>query len=96
MELNRVGAPLAGLIRSTRRMPVVIPLIALLCAVLIGGFLLVTFPPVPPVPPLLPVPPYFLHWRWGPHPQRELTLMPRLGFACPRLGIAAGAPSSCP
>jgi len=22
----------------------------------------------------------------GPHPQRELTLMPRLGFACPRLG----------
>jgi hypothetical protein len=31
----------------------------------------------------------------GPHPQRELSLMPRLGFACPRLGIAAGAPS-CP
>src|SRR5207247_1305302 len=28
----------------------------------------------------------------GIHPQRELTLMPRLGFACPRLGIAAGAP----
>ena len=27
----------------------------------------------------------------GPHPQRELTLMPRLGFACPRLGMAAGA-----
>jgi len=22
----------------------------------------------------------------GPHPQRELTLMPRLGFPCPRLG----------
>src|SRR5258707_337879 len=27
----------------------------------------------------------------GPHPRRELTLMARLGFACPRLGIAAGA-----
>src|SRR6185436_11860633 len=27
----------------------------------------------------------------GPHPQRELTLTPRLGFACPRLGVAAGA-----
>jgi len=27
----------------------------------------------------------------GPHPQRELTLMPRLGFARPRLGMAAGA-----
>src|SRR3989475_8412170 len=27
----------------------------------------------------------------GPHPQRELTQMPRLGFACPRLGMAAGA-----
>src|SRR6266508_4210216 len=27
----------------------------------------------------------------GPHPQRELTPMPRLGFACPRLGMAAGA-----
>ena len=27
----------------------------------------------------------------GPHPQRELTLMPRLGFTCPRLGMAAGA-----
>jgi hypothetical protein len=30
----------------------------------------------------------------GPHPRRELTLMPRLGFPCPRLGMAAGAPSS--
>ena len=28
----------------------------------------------------------------GPHPQRELTLMPRLGFTWPRLGMAAGAP----
>src|SRR2546428_490875 len=27
----------------------------------------------------------------GPHPRRELTLMPRLGFARPRLGMAAGA-----
>jgi hypothetical protein len=27
----------------------------------------------------------------GPHPQRELTLMPRLGFPCPQLGMAAGA-----
>jgi len=27
----------------------------------------------------------------GPHPRRELTLMPRFGFACPRLGMAAGA-----
>src|SRR3989338_5725819 len=27
----------------------------------------------------------------GPHPQRELTLTPRLGFACPRLSVAAGA-----
>ena len=27
----------------------------------------------------------------GPHPQRELTPMPRLGFTCPRLGMAAGA-----
>src|SRR5437867_9440990 len=29
----------------------------------------------------------------GPHPQRELTLMPRLGFPCPRFGMAAGASS---
>src|SRR3989442_6024142 len=27
----------------------------------------------------------------GPHPQRELTLTPRLGFTRPRLGVAAGA-----
>src|SRR3989442_1631270 len=27
----------------------------------------------------------------GPHPQRELTLTPRRGFPCPRLGVAAGA-----
>ena len=27
----------------------------------------------------------------GPHPQRELTPIPRLGSACPRLGMAAGA-----
>src|SRR5207247_8339697 len=27
----------------------------------------------------------------GPHPRRELTLTPRLGSACPRLGVAAGA-----
>jgi hypothetical protein len=27
----------------------------------------------------------------GGHPQRELTPMPRLGFPCPRLGMAAGA-----
>ena len=27
----------------------------------------------------------------GPHPRRELTLMPRLGSPCPRLGMAAGA-----
>ena len=28
----------------------------------------------------------------GPHPRRVLTLMPPLGFARPRLGMAAGAP----
>jgi len=27
----------------------------------------------------------------GPHPRRDLTLIPRLGFAGPRLGMAAGA-----
>src|SRR5206468_6553653 len=27
----------------------------------------------------------------GPHPQRVLTPTPRLGFTCPRLGVAAGA-----
>jgi hypothetical protein len=30
----------------------------------------------------------------GPHPQRELTLMPRSGFAWPSLGMAAGAQRS--
>ena len=29
----------------------------------------------------------------GPHPRRELTLTPSRGFACPRLGVAAGAPA---
>jgi four helix bundle protein len=38
-ELNGVGAPLVGLIRSTRLMPAVIPMLALLCGVLIGEFL---------------------------------------------------------
>ena len=28
----------------------------------------------------------------GPHPARELTLTPSLGFPCPRSGVAAGAP----
>src|ERR1700676_1845034 len=32
----------------------------------------------------------------GPHPRRDLTLIPRLGFACPRLGMAAGALSLAP
>src|SRR5213594_1044553 len=27
----------------------------------------------------------------GPHPQRDLSLTPRLGFTRPRLGVAAGA-----
>ena len=27
----------------------------------------------------------------GPHPRRELTLTPSLGFPCPRSGVAAGA-----
>ena len=31
----------------------------------------------------------FFHWRRGPTPARYL--MPRLGFTCPRLGMAAGA-----
>ena len=34
---------------------------------------------------------YITSLALGPHPQRELTLMPRLGDAWPRLGIAAGA-----
>src|ERR1700692_2925193 len=36
-------------------------------------------------------PVYFSSLAPGPHPQRELTPMPRLGYPCPRLGIAAGA-----
>ncbi len=28
--------------------------------------------------------------RTGPHPRAELTLTPRLGFSCPRLGVAFG------
>src|SRR5207245_127840 len=32
----------------------------------------------------------------GPHPRRDLTLIPRLGFAGPRLGMAAGASSLAP
>ena len=37
---------------------------------------------------------YFFSLAPGPHPRRELTLTPRLGFAWPRLGVAAGAPVS--
>src|SRR5215471_5851974 len=33
----------------------------------------------------------FLPLALGPHPQRELTLMSRRGFPCPRLDMAAGA-----
>src|SRR6267143_341401 len=36
---------------------------------------------------------YVFHWRWGIHPRRELSVTPRLGFARPRLGVAAGATS---
>ena len=32
-----------------------------------------------------------VQWRWGPTPQRELTLLPRPGVPWPRLTIAAGA-----
>jgi hypothetical protein len=35
-ELNSVGAPLAGLIRSTRSMPRVIPTVALSCGLFLG------------------------------------------------------------
>ena len=35
----------------------------------------------------------FFSLALGPHPQRHLTLTPRLGFAWPRLGVAAGAAS---
>jgi hypothetical protein len=45
-----------------------------------------------PVQPLLPFLPDFFSMALGPHPQRELSLMPRFGFACPQLGMAAGAP----
>jgi hypothetical protein len=45
-----------------------------------------------PIRPNLPDLPDFFSMALGPHPQRELTLTPRLGFACPRLGVAAGAP----
>ncbi|HEY3045229.1 MAG TPA: hypothetical protein VGJ39_14445 [Vicinamibacterales bacterium] len=38
-ELNGVGAPLAGLIRSTRLMPAVIPILALFCGALLGRFI---------------------------------------------------------
>src|SRR6187402_339850 len=34
---------------------------------------------------------YFSSLAPGPHPRRELTLTPRLGFPCPRLDVAAGA-----
>ena len=37
-EFNAVGAPLAGLIRSTRSMPLVIPGIAMAAGVIIGRF----------------------------------------------------------
>src|ERR1700687_6057500 len=45
---------------------------------------------------------FALPWRFpariialaaGPHPRRERTLMPRFGFTCPQLGMAAGAAS---
>ena len=36
-------------------------------------------------------PPATVTLALGPHPQRELTMMPRRGFAWPRLGMAAGA-----
>ena len=39
-DLNGVGAPLVGLVRSTRLMNVTIPLVTLLCGVLIEEFLL--------------------------------------------------------
>src|SRR4029450_5807647 len=38
------------------------------------------------------MPVYFLPLAPGHHPRRELTLMPHLGFPCPRLGIAPGRP----
>ena len=44
-----------------------------------------------PCQPHLPHLPVFLPLALGPHPQRELTLTPSRGFACPRLRVAAGA-----
>ena len=38
-ELNGVGTPLAGLIRSTRSMTALIPMMALLCGLVIGEFM---------------------------------------------------------
>src|SRR2546428_23953 len=34
---------------------------------------------------------FFFSLALGPHPQRQLSLTPRLGFTRPRLGVAAGA-----
>src|SRR5436189_4342852 len=48
------------------------------------------------VQPILPIQPNFLSLALGPHPQRELTLMPRLGSAWPRLSMAAGALEDIP
>jgi four helix bundle protein len=39
-DLNAAGAPLSGLIRSTKLMPAIIPSIALICGVAIGRWLL--------------------------------------------------------
>jgi hypothetical protein len=39
-DFNAVGAPLAGLIRSTRGMPLVVPAMALAAGVVIGRFFL--------------------------------------------------------
>jgi hypothetical protein len=47
--------------------------------------------PAPPAPPA-----NFFSLAPGPNPRRELTLMPRLGFAWPRLGMAAGASPASP
>ena len=38
-DLNAVGAPLAGLVRSTRLLPVVIPIVTLACGILLGRWL---------------------------------------------------------
>ena len=40
-ELNAVGAPLMGLVRSTRLMPIAIPLLALTCGVAGGAVTLI-------------------------------------------------------